>query len=127
MNITLVLTEILGILFTVIGISMAVNRKTACAALQEITRDQGVLWLWGIMALIIGAVFVSLNNLWTSGLPLVVTIVGWIALVKGIFILFFPRAAVSLYRKCAKENIMVLCGFVVLIIGLILLYQGFVY
>lgn len=123
----MVLAQVLGILFTVVGVSMAVNKKTVVSALQEITRDPGVLWLWGFLALLMGAVFIALNNMWTGGLPLFVTIIGWLAFVKGVFILFFPRTAIALYRKCAGESLLMLCGLVAFVLGLILLYQGFVY
>jgi drug/metabolite transporter (DMT)-like permease len=127
MNITIVLAQVLGISFLVMGISMLVNKKTVLAALQEITREPGVLWLWGIIALLIGAVFVALNNVWTGGLPLFVTVMGWLALLKGVFILFFPRTAVAMYRKLEKESWLMAGGLVVLVIGLILLYQGLMY
>jgi uncharacterized protein YjeT (DUF2065 family) len=128
MNLALVLAQILGIFFAVVGISMIIHKKTVAAAMEEITRDSGVLWLWGLLALIIGAVLVVFNNVWNFGLlPLFVTAIGWLALLKGIFILLFPGAAVALYKKCAKENMLMYAGYIVFILGVILLYQGFMY
>lgn len=122
MDISLVLAQIMGIFFVVVGISMAANSKETATAVEEMAQNKGILWMGGIIALLIGASVVVLNDSWTSGLSLLVTILGWLALIKGVFILFFPRAAGGLYRKCGKSGTMVFWGLVALIIGLILLY-----
>jgi hypothetical protein len=88
---------------------------------EESVQNKGTLWLWGFLAVAVGAVIVILNNVWTSGLALIVTIIGWAALVKGAFILIFPGAATTLYRKCNKSWVIVLSGIIVLILGIVLL------
>lgn len=119
---TIVIAQVLGIFFTVAGISMIVNAKATVAAVGVSLENKGTLWLWGMLALLIGAVVVVFNNMWTSGLPLLVTILGWIALIKGVFIMIFPGAAASLYKKFNKKGVLVACGVVALVIGLALLY-----
>ncbi|HUC31089.1 MAG TPA: hypothetical protein VMR99_00160 [Candidatus Paceibacterota bacterium] len=122
MNISVIIAQVLGIFFGVMGIAMVVNTKATSAAIEESLHNKGILWLWGYLALLIGATIVVLANAWTSGLPLLVTILGWIALIKGAFILFFPGAAASLYRKFNKGGMLVFCGIVAFVLGLVLLY-----
>jgi hypothetical protein len=122
MDMSVVIAQVLGIFFAVAGIAMVANSKATVSAIEESVQHKGVLFLWGIGALFIGAVIVTLNNLWTSGLPLLITILGWLALVKGVFILLAPGAAASLYRKFGKSGLIVFCGVVAFVIGLILLY-----
>ena len=69
-----------------------------------------------------GLVLVALNNVWTSGLPLIITILGWLTLVKGALILIFPNWTVSYYKKMNKGNIFTWGGLIVLILGLILFF-----
>jgi hypothetical protein len=127
MNITIVLTQILGIVFTIFGLSIFTNKKGIMALMEEITKNQSFLWLVGFIVLIMGAVMVALNTVWNSGLlRLLVTIIGWLTLIKGIFILILPDVATSLYKKFNKESIFTVCGFVILILGLILTYRGFI-
>lgn len=116
----------LGIVLTVIGLSILISRKGVMATLEEATNNRGFLWFYGLFALMLGAVIIALNNVWSSGgLQLTVTIIGWLALLKGVYILIFPNFAASLYRKCNKSSIMLLAGFVVLIVGVILLFVAF--
>lgn len=121
MNLTNVLVEILGIIFLVIGVSMIFNKKGTKAAVEKITQDDGVLWLAGFSALVMGAVIVALNNVWTSGWTLVITVMGWLCLIKGFFILVFPNPTTSLYKKFNKDVFFVIVGLIAIIIGLIFL------
>jgi hypothetical protein len=121
-DISAVIAEALGIFFVVMGAAMVVNGKETAAIIEEAAQNKGYLWMWGFLALAVGAVIVSLNNLWTSGLPLIITIMGWLALVKGAFILVFPGAVSSLYRKFGHSGMIVFAGVVALVIGFALLY-----
>jgi len=127
MNSTVILAQILGILFAVLGISVVINKKNLARAIEEIIQNQGFLWFFGFIMLTMGAVLIALNNAWGPGLVrLFITIVGWLSLLKGAFILIFPSSTVSLYRKVNKGGILLLGGLIVFVIGLLLLYKGFI-
>ncbi|MGD1003782.1 MAG: hypothetical protein ABR884_04425 [Minisyncoccia bacterium] len=119
---TIAIAQVLGIFFVIAGISMVANGKATAAAVEESVQNKGMMFMWGILALLIGAVIVVFNNVWTSGLALLVTILGWLALIKGMFILLLPGAAASLYKKCGKSGLLVVAGVVMVVLGLILLY-----
>jgi hypothetical protein len=120
---TIMVAQVLGIFFALVGISMVLNSRGTAAAIEEAVQHKGILWTWGLLSTLIGSVIVVFNsNMWTSGLPLLVTILGWIALIKGVFILLFPHAAASLYRKINKNGTLVFCGIVAIIIAAILFY-----
>lgn len=125
MNTSIVIAQVSGICFAVMGLSMLFNKKWTAGAVEKMTENQGVLWLAGLIALMMGTVMVVFNNEWTSGLPLFITILGWLALIKGAVILIFPNATVSYYKKMNTGNIFTWGGLVVLIIAVILLYYGF--
>lgn len=122
MNISMVLAQIAGIFFVVVGIAMVVNGKATAEAIEESVAHKGIVFLWGLFALLTGAIVVVLNNSWTTGLPLLVTILGWLALIKGVFILLAPVAAASLYKKFGHSGMVVFCGVIAFVLGLILLY-----
>ncbi len=122
MDVSVVIAQVLGIFFLIVGIAMGVNSKATASAIEESVAHKGIMFMWGILALLIGSWIVVFNNVWTSGLPLLVTILGWLALIKGVFILLAPAAAVSLYRKFGKSGMIVFCGVVSFVLGLVLLY-----
>ena len=122
---TVVISQVLGIFFVIAGISMVINSKGTNVAIEASVENKGILWLWGLLALLMGATIVSLNNEWTSGLPLFVTVLGWIALIKGSFIFIFPGAAAALYRKFSSSGMIIICGIAAIVIGITLL--SFIY
>lgn len=120
MDISSTIAHLLGIFFVVTGIAMVVNSKAVAAAIEESMQNKGIVWLWGILALSVGAVVVVFNNMWTSGLPLLVTVLGWLAIVKGAFILILPGTAASFYKKFSRNGMIAFCGVVAFVIGLVL-------
>ena len=124
MTISSFFAQVLGIIFLVVGVSIVFKKNYVVAALDEITRSKALLWLSGFSALCMGAVMVVLNNFWTSGLPLVITLLGWMSLLKGAALLLMPEVTVSMYRKMDKDSLFIVAGFVAFILGLILLYLG---
>lgn len=109
----------------VIGLSVATNKKSMFSLMEEMTRNRGFMWVLGMLALLIGAALIVLNNTLAYGLPLVATIVGWVALIKGCFLLLFPDSAASLYGKFNKSGIYTLWGVIIFLLGIVLLYLGF--
>jgi len=90
---------------------------------EEIFKNQGIVWLAGLITLMMGSVIVVINNIWTSGLPLFITILGWLTLLKGATILIFPNFTFSYYKKMNRKNIFVWGGLIIFILGLILFLQ----
>lgn len=122
MDISVIIAQALGIFLAVTGIAMVVNGKATAGAIEESVSHKGMVFLWGLLALATGSVIVVLNNTWTSGLPLLVTILGWLAIVKGAFVLLAPGAAAALYRKFGHSGMIVFCGVVCFVLGVVLLY-----
>jgi hypothetical protein len=126
MDITLLLAQMLGIIFIVMSLSLLINKRSTVAVIEEAIHNKGFLWTFGFIALVMGAVLVVLNNLWNSGLQSLVSLMGWLCLLKGAYLLILPDSAVALYRKCNRSGIITLSGWVALILGLVLFYKGVV-
>jgi len=116
-----VLAQILGIMFAVLGLSLLLNKKATVKLVDEMFQNKALIWLGGLIALLMGATMVVINNIWTSGLPLFVTLLGWLTLIKGIFILVLPNPSFAFYKKMNKENTYLWAGIIIFILGIKLL------
>jgi hypothetical protein len=125
MNITVILVQFWGIVLAITGLSMIANKKGTAAALAAITENRGLLWTVGFFTLLLGAALVVLDSTWTSGMALLITIISWLVLIKGAFILFFSDAAAALYKRYNTDGVLVFWGVIAFIIGLVFLYLGF--
>src|SRR5262249_46542233 len=68
-------------------------------------RGQGrcAVFLEGLLTLNSGALVVAFHNVWT-GLPVVVTIMGWGMVVKGLVRLAAPGLGLRIYERIAPER-----------------------
>ena len=80
-----------ALLYLALGLSH-IAQPRAWAELFLLLKSQGKagMFLDGFINLLLGAIIVSFHNVW-HGLAMVVTIVGWGQLVKGLRILVFPQ------------------------------------
>jgi hypothetical protein len=125
MNHSIAIAQVLGIVFAVTGLSVILDRGAVLAALEKVTGDRGFLWLWGFNVLTLGAVIVVLNHAWTFGLPLLITVLGLLTILKGALLLLAPGPAMALYRKCGKDGVLIAGGTGACLLGLVLLYLSF--
>ena len=124
MNASVAIARTLGIVLAIMGASVVIDRQNVSAALEKVAQGRGFLWLWSFLILTMGAVIVVMNNIWTSGLPLLVTILGWLTLLKGTLLLFFSGSAILLYRKCNNASVLIPGGIAACVLGLVLIYLG---
>jgi hypothetical protein len=122
--ITQIIAQVLGIVFAVLGLSILFNHKKSDSMIEGLMRDRSLLWSFGFMLTTMGAVVVVLNNVWTGGLTLFVTIIGWMTLLKGVVILLWPNWTVSTYNHMGKKQMAMLGGIGALIVGVALFYAG---
>jgi len=89
-EISILLAKFWGSLLVIFGLLFLV-RKKALDDLFELTKDKTFIIISGYLALILGLVTVILHNTWVTDWIVVITIFGWISLIKGIARLGFPE------------------------------------
>ena len=84
-----------------------------------------MLYLGGITALVVGYLILAFHNTWTMDVSVIITIVGWIALIKGLVILIRPKIIIALAKAMVqKESTLKIEAIAVIILGLILAFLG---
>ena len=126
MNTTIVLARISGIMCLLIGLSV-MNKKFMAAVIDDILNSKALFWFIGFVAAMIGAIVLAFYSTWNAHWPVLITILGWLALLKGIAIMLFPGSmSHSVYRKFKTGGIIMFSGVIAIIFGIILLYKGFI-
>jgi hypothetical protein len=91
---TIYLSRLVGLYCILVVLSLAIHKQAAVASVTAMYRDPGMMLLLGIIALAVGLAMVLAHNIWSGGaLPVLVTLVGWISLVKGLVFLILPLSA----------------------------------
>jgi len=88
---TIFLGRLLGLYLVAISAGMLANRRRTLATLDEMARSGPWMLLSGMVATAAGLAVVLGHNVWSGGaLPVVVTLMGWAALLKGVALLLVP-------------------------------------
>lgn len=122
---TIVLFKIFGLYFLAIGLAFLLNPTRVKNVYLTMMDNDALLYLGGIVAVLMGATIVSLHNIWVMGLPVIITLIGWLSLMKGTGLLFCSRFAQTFSFMFQKSDLFFrLLGVVLSLFGLFLTYQG---
>lgn len=90
METSVLIAKILAIVYLSVGVGFALNGKYYYEAIRKLLYDHAYLFLGGWVATAIGVVMVHYHNIWMNEWRVLITIVAWAALIKGILLLTFP-------------------------------------
>jgi hypothetical protein len=98
---TIFLSRLFGFYSILVSLAMMLHRQTTVETIQGFMHDPPLLFLAGIMAVALGLAMVLGHNVWSGGaLPVVVTLIGWVTLAKGVSLIFLtPDAASNFYME----------------------------
>jgi len=93
------LSKLIGLYSILVSLSMAMRRQATVDVVTALIHNPPVLYLAGVMALTAGLAIVLSHNLWSGGaLPVIVTLVGWASLLKGLLLMSLsPEGASEVY------------------------------
>jgi hypothetical protein len=128
MDPALVLARFWGIILVVLCGSMLINAKFYVRLVKGF-QDESVRFLYFFLVLVIGAVNVSFFvNQWAWNLRGLITLLGWGSLLKGSFGILLPDLSNKIIQRINLSPLVIYpTGVIMLIVGVYLLFCGFVY
>jgi hypothetical protein len=125
---TLFLSRLIGLYCVILAVSMFVRGPAFAEAVMQLLKDPPLMLFVGIVTAGAGLGVVLAHNRWSGGaLTVVVTVLGWATLIKGVLLLLLaPEAEASLImRGIHYRELSYLYGAICLAIGMYLAYGGF--
>lgn len=89
------LASIFGPLLAIVGFWMVAFHEHFSKVVASMKATPGAFYLGGVLNLLIGIVIISTFNEWEWDAHLLVTLVGWVMLFRGVMILFVPHLLVK--------------------------------
>lgn len=90
------LARLIGLYCLLAALVMAVQREAWIAAVTALVHDAPLMLLLGVVVVAAGLALVLTHNIWTGGaLPVIVTVIGWLTLLKGMMLWLLPPAAAA--------------------------------
>ena len=122
MPLTFFLAEMFGWYLLIIGALFLFKRREFVAAATEMAGSKAMLLITGLVATLCGLMVVLSYEGWGLGaIPVLVTILGWVVLLKGLAIVFLPQQVVNAWTRWSNlEKLAYLYAAVTIIVGLFL-------
>lgn len=124
MSTTYFIATVLGWYLVIMSLLLIFKRHIVTSAMRDVMAQPGLLLVMAFITLIIGLLLVVSHNIWVMGWPVIVTIIGWLAVISGIIRLFCPEFIHRTWNKMVdKPHAFTVAGVIILIIGLFLLFE----
>ena len=118
--------QIFSLIYLSVGIGILINPAFYKKLYKEFAESKTAMYFGGITALAVGYLIVTFHNTWTKDLSVIITVMGWLALIKGVLILIQPKIIIEITQALAKkEGILKIQAVIIIILGLALSYLGF--
>ena len=127
MDSTYFIAQFIGLMLLSVGASLFFQGKVFMKALNDITENRSILFMVGIVLYLGGVAIVLTHNIWNAGfLSTVITLIGWILILRGVASMFMPGQSMTRTVCMFKvEEFSWAYGILVLVIGAYLTYAGF--
>jgi hypothetical protein len=124
---TVFLGKLIGVYCLIVALTMIAKRRTTVDAVNDLIRDPPLVLLSGVIAVAVGLGVVIGHNIWSGGaLPVVITLVGWASVIKGIALMALPQGQMAkLYKALRYERFYLAYVGVTLALGLYLTIAAF--
>jgi len=124
---TIYLGKLTGLCCLTLALAMMSHKQASVDTMTALVHDAPLLLFVSVLTLVAGLAIVLAHNVWSGGaLPVIVTLVGWISLIKGlIFLLLPPQAALAYFEACRYGQLFYVYMSVTFVIGIYLTYSSF--
>lgn len=123
---TVFLARLFGLYLLVMGAAMLLQRDAFLATVKAVTSDAPLVLTVAVFTLFAGLAMVLLHNIWSGGvLPAIITLLGWLTLIKSVVLLFLPLARLPSPYAAVSPNYFLISGVLTLLLGVYLTAAGF--
>jgi hypothetical protein len=121
------LARLIGPLFVIFALSILVNPNTFRTMANDVVRNVTLVYLFGLIDFAAGLAIVLTHNVWIASWRVLITILGWLMVVRGAARVLFPEIVMAYAARVFHNKLLVpASGAVAGILGLIFCYFGYV-
>ena len=120
------LARLLGPLLLAVGVGIFINPKPFRTMAGEVVRSITLVYLFGLADFAAGLAIVLTHNVWVANWRVLITLIGWLMLIRGAVRILAPEAIMGFAGKVIRNKQLVpISGVVTGVLGLVLCYFGY--
>ncbi|MBU1164197.1 hypothetical protein KKA15_01370 [Patescibacteria group bacterium] len=121
MEISIFFARLWGSFFIIFGALFIITKQLGKTI--EMTDDKAFVISTGYISMLMGLVTVILHNVWVASWEVIITIMGWSTLIKGIMKIGFPEQIHKQAQRFKKKQFV--SAFFLIILGVALMWASF--
>lgn len=125
METSILIAKILATVYLSFFLGLLFSSKYYKKELPKLVDNSAYLILGGFMAVVFGFLILEFHNYWNSDWTIVITIFGWLSLLKGIILIVFPQMFTGYKTTILKAENHIYILISILILGGFFGYFGF--
>ena len=121
------IARLVGPVLCTVGIAMLINEQAYHDIAQQFLANPAIIYITGVLLLTAGLAILNAHPLWTRDWRSVITLIGWIAAVAGVWRIFAPRFVPFVGNAIiANPHFFLGTGIVLLALGGFVTFKGYV-
>jgi hypothetical protein len=130
MTTSTLIARLMGPVLLAIGIGVAlglgVEGDTSSALMKEFIGSKALIYITGLLALVAGLAIVNAHNLWEPDWRVIITILGWLAIVRGVASILFPANVQAMGDHMLASSVGLLAAAAITVaLGAVLTFIGY--
>jgi len=119
------LASIFGPVLVIIGVWNLLYKENVKKMTDSLKKTPAALFIGGLINLIVGLTIINLSPPWVFHLPVLVPLLGWLCLLRGLMFLFMPNLFFELIK--GQSGMTLFFGLISVAWGLALCYLAFMH
>ena len=127
MQASIFLARLLGPLLLLPGIGLLINQRAFRTMASEVIGSITLVYLFGLMDFAAGLAILLVHNVWVADWRVIITLLGWLLLIRGVARVLIPETLMGYAKTIMRgQNVYLISGIVLSLLGLVLCYFGYV-
>ena len=107
---------LIGPTLAAIALGVLLNLASFPALAEQVSREPALIFLSGVLLFVAGLAIVRVHNVWSGGWPVLVTILGWLALISGLIRILLPTKLAEMAAGFGQNTGLITASAIVLLV-----------
>jgi hypothetical protein len=126
MSTSIFLARLIGPVMALVGVSLLVNEAAFRKMALEFLRSPALIFFSGMILMPAGLAVVLSHNVWVADWRVIITLLGWVAVISGAIRVFAPQRATKVGKNfLTRKDFTTVAAAIWVVVGAVLCYFGF--
>ncbi len=125
MELSILVAKLLAVFYVSLGVGAISGKLNVNKLMANFEESPALVLMSGFSMILVGGLLVNSHNIWVKDWTVLITLMAWAILIKGVIFLAFPQL-ISSFKGFYKNLNVQAWGYLVIAFGLLFGYFGFV-